>query len=215
DWIQRTGGLIEGMQFGKEWYETEVGTRLTMLGVNGTEVYCGDGPLTQGPPSGRIDGQPEPAAPLVLARRTGTAATFSALHEPYTGAPRLRGASRLAETDRAIVMAAEMPDYTDYLCVAFDDQPHTLTAADGQTTFTFSEYGYLHLGAGQPILRGKLTAFRLQDERTTGGRVLANGTSAALRREGRFVSYGSVPLPLAPPPTLGTEHERGHAPALH
>jgi hypothetical protein len=215
DWIQRTGGLIEGMQFGREWYETEVGTRMTMLGVNGTEVYCGDGPLTQGPPSGRIDGQPEPAAPLVLARRTGAAATYAALHEPYTGAPKLRRLSRVAETDGAIVMAAELPDYTDYLCVAFDDQPHTLTTADGQATFTFSEYGYLRLGAGQPLLRGKLTAFRVRDERTTGDRLPANGTSAALHWEGRVLSYGSVPPQPVPSAVPGTENAREQAAALH
>src|SRR5262245_17142151 len=111
DWIQRNAGFIEGMQFGKEWYDTEVGTRVTMLGMKGTAVYCGDGPITQAPPFGRMDGQPEPAVPVVLARRTGPAATFAALHEPYSGAPRLRRLARLAETDGAVVIAVEMPDY--------------------------------------------------------------------------------------------------------
>jgi len=75
-----------------------------------------------------MDGQPEPAVPLVLARRIGQAATFTALHEPYTGAPKLRRLERLAENENAVVMAAEMPEYTDYLCVAFDDQPRSAAA---------------------------------------------------------------------------------------
>ena len=50
DWIQRTAGITEGRQFGPEWFQHEVGSRMTMLGVPGTEIYYGDGPITSGEP---------------------------------------------------------------------------------------------------------------------------------------------------------------------
>jgi hypothetical protein len=63
DWIQRTAGFSEGRQFGPEWFKHEVGSRTTVLGVPGTEVYYGDGPVTSGEPYCFFDGSPERPAP--------------------------------------------------------------------------------------------------------------------------------------------------------
>ena len=57
--------------FGKEWFSQEVGVRMTMLGAPGTRVYAGDGPMCDGPPYHRLDGNPEGTRPLVLVRREG------------------------------------------------------------------------------------------------------------------------------------------------
>src|SRR5262249_2810060 len=138
---------------------------------------------------------PEPAVPLVLARRTGQAATFTALHEPYTGAPKLRRVERLAGDENAGGMGAEMPEYTDYLCVAFDEKPHTLTSGDGQA-FSFSEYGYLRAGKAQPLVRGKLTALRVKADMVAGDSLAVEGKPVALRRAGGFCSYGRLPQQL-------------------
>ncbi len=215
DWIQRTGGLIEGRQFGPEWFNTEVGVRLTMLGAQDTQVYCGDGPITHAPPFGRLEGQPEPAVPLVLARRTGTSVTFAALHEPYQGSPKLRHFRRVAESEDGLVMAVERPDCTDYLCIGLDDQRHTLAAADGEV-FVFDDYGYLRLAQGQPVLRGGLRAFRIRADRFRGDRLLVNDRLVTLRRAGAFCDYGRLPEPLpAPALSPGGENPQEHAAALH
>src|SRR5262249_54846206 len=163
------------------------------------------GPTPHAPAFGRMDGQPEPAVPLVLARRTGEAATFAALHEPYTDAPKLRRLERLAENENAVVMAAEMPEYTDYLCVAFDDKPHKLTTGDGEA-FSSREYGSLRAGRAQPLVRGKLTAFRVKGDMVAGDSLAVEGKPVALRREGVFCSYGSLPQqPAATPDPPGAQ----------
>src|SRR5262245_26420583 len=88
----------------------KVGTRMTMLGTKGTEVYYGDGPITHAPPFGRMDGQPEPAVPLAWAAATGRPATFTALHEPYTGAPKLGRLGGLEKKETGVGLAAGMPN---------------------------------------------------------------------------------------------------------
>ena len=68
--MQHSAGVQPGLQpFGQEWFGRTAGVRLTMLGVPGTEVHTGDGPMTDGPPYARLDGNPEGSCPLVLARR--------------------------------------------------------------------------------------------------------------------------------------------------
>lgn len=64
DWLQHSAGITPGAQpLGREWFEQTIGVRLTMLGAPGTEVYYGDGPLTDGPPYHRIEGNPEGSSP--------------------------------------------------------------------------------------------------------------------------------------------------------
>jgi hypothetical protein len=70
DWIQRSAGLLAGRQgLGKEWFDDEVGVRMTMLGAPGTRVYSGDGPICDGPPYHRLDGNPEGSCPMAVVRR--------------------------------------------------------------------------------------------------------------------------------------------------
>jgi hypothetical protein len=47
DWIQRSAGINPALQYGREWFDHEVGVRMTMLGVPGTGAYIGDGPPHQ------------------------------------------------------------------------------------------------------------------------------------------------------------------------
>jgi len=109
DWIQRSAGINPALQYGKEWFDHEVGVRMTMLGVPGTQAFYGDGPLTNGPPFDRIDGNPEGTSPMAVARREAPAATFAAVHEPYEGAPQIEEICRLAETLEAVALTVTGP----------------------------------------------------------------------------------------------------------
>src|SRR5207244_1461385 len=104
----------KGLQsFAKDWFEQSVGVRLTMLGVRGTEVYLGDGPITDGPPHGRLDGNREGCVPMVLARRHAVASTFVAVHEPYDKQPRVKRVKRIDESNEAVGLAVDAETFTD------------------------------------------------------------------------------------------------------
>lgn len=214
DWIQRTGGFSEGRQFGPEWFKHEVGSRTTVMGVSGTQVYYGDGPVTSGPPYCFLDGSPEPASPLAVVRREATAATFAAVHEPYQGAPAITQVRRLAEDDGAIALVVKTPEYTDYLCIGFDGREHTL-AASGES-FIFTEYGYLRAQGGKLTARGKLRAIKVLANQG-GDALVLNGKSVTARREGDALVYGKVPSPASPAPAAPQPQDdpRERSAALH
>jgi len=192
DWIQTCAGVTRGLQFGDAWFEQAVGVRMTMLGVEGTEVFCGDGPLTDGPPYHRIDGNPEGSAPMVVARRRAPASVFAAVHEPYQGRPSIRDVRRFAETGRAVAMVVRAADFADYVLCAFDQEQHTLASADGEA-FTFSGYAYLRVAKGAAAGRGGLLGFRLKTERLgPKSELRIRGKKATLRREGEFAVFGSI-----------------------
>ncbi len=141
DWIQRSAGVRAGLQFGPAWFATEVGVRMAMLGTPGTAVHYGDGGLVNGPPHFRIEGDPEGAAPLVVVRRRAAETIFAAVHEAYTGQPRLRGIRRLAEAPGALALEIAGDDFTDTVLLAVDGEEHTLALPDGRTV-TFRDYHY-------------------------------------------------------------------------
>jgi hypothetical protein len=187
DWVQHSGGVEPGIQpFGKEWFGQTAGVRLTMLGVAGTEVYTGDGPMTDGPPYARLDGNPEGSCPLVLARRQTAATTFAAVHEPYDTQPRVRQVRRLAETEAAFGMAIEGDAFSDRVLVAFGDGEQTLRGAD--ESFTFRDHTHVRIAGGRIIVRGSISSFRVKAAGI--GQAVINGEEESLRREGDFVRFG-------------------------
>jgi hypothetical protein len=215
DFVQRSAGVTPPREgFGKEWFEHEVGVRMTMLGVPGTEVFAGDGPLCDGPPYHRIDGNPEGAAPMLVVRREVPATTFAAVHEPYEGTPNIRQVRRLAEDARAIAICVTAPRFTDYLLAAFDDAEHALSSADGQA-LTFSDFGYLRLAEGQVQGYGKLKGFRARRQATTAAdQARINDTKVPLEHAGEFVQWGEVPKPSDPTasePSPKKEQQPGRA----
>ena len=201
DWIQRSAGVTPGVQgFGPQWFQQEVGVRMTMLGSKGTEVYAGDGPFTNGPPHHRIDGNPEGTLPMLVVRREAPATVFAAVHEPYEGRPTIQQVRRVAETAAAVAMMVRTPEYTDYLMTAFDEGQHTLASAGGEA-FTFADYGYLRIEKGGMRLRGKLSGFRVpapapppKDE------LLANGKTERLRVAKGFAEWGKPAQASTPAP---------------
>ena len=124
DWVQSRAGILEREG---QAPEAETGVRLTVLGAPATRVYVGEGPLVDGPPHHRLDGHPEPSCPLVLVRRKAAAATFAAVHEPYSGRPpSIRSVSLLQESDEGIGMKVEAEGFSDRLLVGFGSSPRTI-----------------------------------------------------------------------------------------
>jgi len=163
DWIQSSAGVTRGLQFAKDWFEASVGVRMTMLGAKGTQVFCGDGPITDGPPYHLLNGNPEGSSPLVVARRRAASTTFAAVHEPYGEQPAILEVRRIAEAEKAVALAVRAPKFTDYLMVAFDKEEHKIATGTGEE-FTFSGHGYLRVVGGAPSVVRGVKAWRLRPE---------------------------------------------------
>jgi hypothetical protein len=191
DWVQRSAGVAPGVQrFGKEWFAQTVGVRLTMLGAPGSEVYVGDGPLVDGPPHHRIEGNREGSSPLVVVRRRAPATTFAAVHEPYDRRSTLRAVRRIGETDAGIGVAVDSAAFSDRVLIAYRaDKEQTRRGAGGEA-FTFRDHGYLRVTTGGVVVRGTVTAFRV---RAKSDRLAVNGKKQAGRRKGEFLVFGSLP----------------------
>jgi hypothetical protein len=196
DWVQHSAGVVPGAQpLGKEWFEQTAGVRMTMLGQAGTEVYCGDGPITDAPPYALLDGTAEGAVPLVVARRQdAAAATFAVVHEPYDRRPSIRRVRRIAETDQAVGIAVEQEASVDRVLIGFDpDREVTLQGGDGEA-FTFRDHGYVRASGKHVLVRGAVTAFRVRLPESARGAaevlVTVNGKAEAGRVEGEFLVVG-------------------------
>jgi hypothetical protein len=194
DWVQRSAGVTRGVQlFGKEWFEQTVGVRLTMLGAKGTHVYTGDAPLTDGPPYGRIDGNPEGSSPMIVARRKAAAVMFAAIHEPYDNRPLLRHVRRIEETADTVGLAVDGPGYSDRVLIAFaEDKERRMQSTDGES-FTFQGHGYVRVTAAGTTVRGTVPAFRVRLPKGAKAAVTVNGKPQTARREGEFLVFGQPP----------------------
>jgi hypothetical protein len=194
DWVQRSAGAVRGIQpLGKEWFEHTAGVRLTMLGAKGTHVYTGDGPLTDGPPYGRIDGNPEGSCPLVVARRLGVATTFAAVHEPYEKRPAVRRVRRIEETVEAVGLAVDGAGFSDRVLIAFDsDKERHLRSADGES-FLFRGHGYVRVSTTGVMVRGAISAVRVRLPKGSKAEITVNGKPHQARREGDFLVFGRTP----------------------
>jgi hypothetical protein len=210
DWIQSSAGVTRPVgranlhagqpPFGDAWFEASVGVRMTMLGAKGTEVFCGDGPLTDGPPYHRIEGNPEGSSPLVVARRRAQSASYAAVHEPYDGRPAIREVRRIAETAKAVALAVRTPSFTDYLMVAFDGKEHALAAPTGEA-FAFGNYGFVRVHGDAVAISGDVKGFAIKaDALDLKAQATAGGKSMPLVRQGGFVRFGSVPEGIPPSP---------------
>jgi hypothetical protein len=195
DWVQQSAGVSPGVQrFGKEWFAQTVGVRLTMLGVPGTEVYHGDGPLTDGPPYHRLDGNPEGSSPMVVARRRAAVATFCAIHEPYEKSSTLRRVARIQETDKAVGVRAEGADFSDRVLVALEADRDQTLSGEGEG-FVFRDYGYLRLAGDRLTVRGQVKAFRLRTPKADTVVATLNGKPLELKQQDGFLVFGEPPAP--------------------
>jgi hypothetical protein len=199
--VQSRAGLLE--REGKE-AEREAGVRVTVLGAPGTRVYVGEGPLVDAPPHHRLDGHPEPSCPLVLVRRKASAATYAAVHEPYSDRPLVRGVSLLQETAEGIGMKVEAEAFSDRLLVGFGSTSGKilLRSPEGEA-FRFEGYGFVRTAGQSVVARGKFDGFRVRVENRGGLSLTVNGEKKpAVVRDG-FLVYGDVPADAGAAPAPG------------
>lgn len=191
DWVQSRAGILE--REGKQ-PESETGVRLTVLGASGTRVYVGDGPLVDGPPHHRLDGHIEPSCPLVLVRRKGNAATYAAVHEPYSDRPSIQNVALIQETNEGVGMKVEAEKYSDRLLVGYGSGSGEilLRSPDGEV-FLFAGYGYIRRAGQSIIARGKFTGFRLRVDEKSDIELVLNGKKEVAAVKDGFLVYGDVP----------------------
>jgi hypothetical protein len=190
DWVQSRAGILE--REGKT-AETETGVRVTVLGAPGTRVYVGEGPLVDGPPHHRLDGHPEPSCPLVLVRRKAKAATYAAVHEPYTDRPSVRSVSLIQESAEGIGMKVEADGFSDRLLVAFGSSSRTilLRSPEGEA-FQFAGYGFVRTAGKTVVARGKIKGLRVRANHSDISLTVNGQKEPAVARDG-FLVYGEVP----------------------
>jgi hypothetical protein len=191
DWVQSRAGILEREG---QAPQTETGVRLTVLGAPATHVYVGDGPLVDSPPHHRLEGHPEPSCPLVLVRRKAAAATYAAVHEPYSGRPpSVRSVSLLQESDEGIGMKVEADDFSDRLLVGFGSSPRTvLIRSPTGEWFGFAGYGFVRTAGQAVVARGKFEGFRIRVGDRGDVSLIVNGKQEPADVRDGFLVYGAA-----------------------
>jgi hypothetical protein len=204
DWIQRSAGVRRGLQaFTDDWFKQTIGVRLTMLGVAGTEVFVGHGPITDGPPYHRLDGNPEGSAPVVVVRRKSSKTAFAAVHEPYEGRPVIKTIQRIDETPGAIGLLVEGERFSDRVLLARDAvSRQTLRSANGEV-FSFHDHGYVRVTPGRVMVRGRVDALRVRISDANTAELILNGVEQSSRRSGDWIEFGN---PDSLPPADAERH---------
>lgn len=157
---------------GQAWYERKVGVKVWMLGEEGTTAYYGKTPEVRKKPGAekskgeKSDLPNEVGGTTLIVQRNKPSTVFVAVHEPIENATsRIAEVRRVGQTEQAIgvaVMGREGSGIDDRLLLSqtWDDQPVTLEG-DGES-FTFSDYAYVRITAGQVRVSGHLRAMRLK-----------------------------------------------------
>jgi hypothetical protein len=197
DWVQKSAGALPGAQpLGKEWFGQTAGVRLTMLGERGTEVFHGDGPITDSPPYHRLEGNPEGSLPLVVARRQAAATTFVAVHEPYAKQTTLRTIRRISERAGSIGLELESETFSDLVLIALEPgQWHTLRWWWGNEV-TFKDHAHIRITPTKVTVHGSVSGMRVEGRGLTNRvQLVVNGYPQPARWDSGLV-FGEVgPLP--------------------
>jgi hypothetical protein len=199
DWVQSREGILEREG---QAPEAETGVRLTVLGGRATRVYVGDGPLVDGPPHHRLEGHPEPSCPIVLARRESAAATFAAVHEPYSGrSPSIRGVALIQESTEGIGMKVESDDFSDRLLVGFGPSPRPIQilSPEGES-FRFATYGFVRMAGRAVVARGKFAGFRIRVGDKSDLSLTVNGKREPVIVRDGFLVFGEAGGEAKPAP---------------
>ncbi|MGB2822884.1 MAG: heparinase II/III family protein, partial [Phycisphaerae bacterium] len=191
--IKEKPGRRKG-KFGPEWYDHTAAVRVTMAGEPKTLVTHGVSGIELGKQVKRTF---DPLG-MLIARRAGVRRTvFVAAHEPYANAakPQIMEATKLAQSERAILVRVKAADYTDYAAVSFGPQPdkpqHVLAAADDpKTRVAFRDYGYLRVRKdGTAVARGGWTGLRLPAAKAA---LTLNGRPARATVGGGYLIFGAL-----------------------
>jgi hypothetical protein len=152
----------------------------------------GEGPLVDAPPHHRLDGHPEPSCPLLVVRRKANAATYAAVHEPYSDRSIVRNVSLIHETGEGLGIKVEGDEFSDRLLVGFGSSSGTilLRSRDGEE-FRFAGYGYVRTTGQSVVARGKFDGFRVRAKADETSLMVNGKSEPAVVRDG-FVVYGNV-----------------------
>ena len=200
EWIQQYAGIRRGQgRISNDWFDRQVGVRMSMLGENGTTVFQGQGPYTAPLPQGVNPQVEEGALPLVVARRTSEKTTFVAVHEPFqplTGRPRIKAISRLLGDASATGVMIEARSFRDFAAIVLKDreQPPTLwSKQDHGERIEFDKHAYIRISGDKIVARGGITRFVLYAPKLTPqNAVVLNGKAVPYRLEDGYAYYGKV-----------------------
>lgn len=192
--IKEEPGSRKG-KFGPEWYSHMAAVRVTMPGEPGTLVTHGISGIELGKQVKRTFDR----LGMLIARRAGVRQTvFAATHEPYANAakPQITAVTKLAQSDRAILVRVVAKDYTDYAAVSFGPQAgtpeHVLAAADDSgVRVAFKDYGYLRVRRdGAVVARGGWTGLRIPAAKAA---LTLNGRPARAKVASGSLVFGALP----------------------
>ncbi len=192
--IKEQPGSRKG-KFGPEWYDHTAAVRVTMAGESKTLVTHGISGIELGKQVKRTFDR----LGMLIVRRAGVRRTvFVATHEPHANAakPQITEVTRLAQSERALLVRVKAADYTDYAAVSFRPQPdkpeHVLAAADDpKTRVAFKDYGYLRVREdGAAVARGGWTGLRIPAAKAA---LTLNGQPARAKVAGDYLVFGTLP----------------------
>ncbi len=228
EWIQTSANYLPDLEpgeargwdrIGSAWFKGRAGVRTRILGEPGTKVFLADGPMRWGPVDDNLT--PEEKIPFVAVRRTGKAAFFAAVHEPFKDYPSLRSFRYLSRPDKAAKHASvgvevEGVDFTDraYLTLGLpgevSSQPGWVRPSEEIPLSTVSDEGnpsqgvsfrgqaYIRIKGGSISARGPVEAFCIHAPGVKN--LILNGKPADARFESGYVLFGDGPWkPSAPP----------------
>lgn len=115
--------------------------RTLLMPAAGTEVIVGQGPAM------RREGD----AHFLDVRRKGPANVFTAVHEPYKGAPLIKKVTDLRplEGGFSVALKVELPGRTEYILSTLSPS-ETLAVTDGEQRFALAgRFGFVSLSGGQ------------------------------------------------------------------
>ncbi len=192
--IREEPGSRKG-NFGPQWYDHTAAARVTMAGEPKTLVTHGISGIELGKSVNRTF---DPLGMLIARRAAVRETVFAATHEPYANAarPQITAVTKLAQSDRAVLVRVDAADFTDYAAVSFGPQPgtpeHVLAAADNpEMRVAFRDYGYLRVRRDGTVTgRGGWTAFRLPSAKAA---LTLNGKPARAKVEGGYLVLGALP----------------------
>jgi len=202
EFIQRDEPESRGGDYGPEWYEHTARVRVTMAAEPETQVVHGVwGKEYEKLVAERYKDKRslDRLASLVVRRDDHAQTVYVATHEPCAKdeRPRIRGVTKLAQTEDAVLVRVDGDQFTDYAAVSFGpqtDRPaHML--GDGKASVQFRDYAYIRVARdGQATARGDLLGLRIPGAR---GPLVVNGQRVSAGQEGGALVH--LPAVATPP----------------
>ncbi len=184
---------------GPEWYAREVGVRVRMLGVAGTNAYVFDTPTCyppgtlRSPRGGEAPPRPETGGVSIVVAREAPRTIFAALHEPIeggrSGIERFERIAQVRDAVAARIVGREAGVNDRVMVRIGDSSGEPLTLEGGGERFTFAGHAFVRIGPDRVEARGDLRELRVKVE----GRpqLVVNGRDRPARIADGFLAYAA------------------------